>query len=138
MVSDVEEVFDVFKEHHFPSLDTNVFAHHHQPILAPALVGLIIELRDTFAYQLFVHITFKAHNRLLDPLGLASRFGGNFITSQTLKRLPGILGQGFSQSDYFGMSIPMPKINLIPWLFQRSNSALSVKSVSPRKVISPA
>src|ERR1700757_5550442 len=75
------------------------------PIYFAALVGLIIELRDTFAYQLFVHITFKAHNRLLDPLGLASRFGGNFIASQTLKRLPGFLGQGFSQSDYFGMSI---------------------------------
>src|SRR6201993_3549505 len=32
----------------------------------------------------------------------------------------------------------MPKINLMPWPSQRSNSAVKLKSVSPRKVISPA
>src|SRR5260221_4537130 len=62
VVSEVEEVFNVFQEHRFPFLDADVFAHHNQPITAPALEWLIIELSHTFAQKLLVQVTLKTRS----------------------------------------------------------------------------
>ena len=45
-----------FKEHLFPFLDADVFAHHHQPRVARHIVWLVAELRHALAHRLFIQV----------------------------------------------------------------------------------
>ena len=94
---------------------TLMFLRHTSDSCA-ALERLIIELRYSFADQLFIRIAFKTHNPLLDPMGLASGLGGNFIASQTSKGLSDCR-QSLSQFDYF--SEHHAKMKMVRRLSQR-------------------